>query len=179
MFSLDYHRLTIQTKLRREAGSIFRASRYLLYTELKFHPFKRIYIFYHSSAFSNLCLNNSSYSSFILNKPKQSFFYIIYILGKVYIIIRRKHGKSRSSCRVRVRIPTDRLKRDTRCSFLSIPRHFPVSVFHDCQMRSPVFSCSCLSPLLSLSSLPAYRDESARHESNDRRGFRFQRGGAE
>lgn len=138
-----------------------------------------IYIFYHSSAFSNLCLNNSSYSSFILNKPKESFFYIIYILGKVYIIIRRKHGKSRSSCRVRVRIPTDRLKRDTRCSFLSIPRHFPVSVFHDCQMRSPVFSRSCLSPLLSLSSLPAYRDESARHESNDRRGFRFQRGGAE
>lgn len=83
MFSLDYHRLTIQTKLRREAGSIFRASRYLLYTELKFHPFKRIYIFYHSSAFSNLCLNNSSYSSFILNKPKESFFYIIYIyIGK-------------------------------------------------------------------------------------------------
>lgn len=39
-------------------------------------------------------------------------------------------------------------------------------------MRSPVFSRSCLSPPLPA----AYRDESARHESNDRRGFRFQRG---
>lgn len=77
---MDYHRLTIQTKLR----SGFDLSSIQIFIILKTSSVQaNIYIFYHSSAFSNLCLNNSSYSSFILNKPKQSFFYIIYIyIGK-------------------------------------------------------------------------------------------------
>lgn len=70
--------------------------------------------------------------------------------------------------------PTDRLKRDTQYPLVSFnTRHFPVSVFHDCQMRSPVFSRSCPSPP---SSRISRWIEHGTNRTIDNRGFRFERG---
>lgn len=161
-------------KLRRESRTGFDLSRHMLYILLfisfLYSLLKQFLVFpLHSKIL--ITINK-------ITSPKDLSY--IYISGKIYGSNPTKAWETQNLLprRLRVHIPTDRLKWNTQYPlFVSFnPRHFPVSVFHDCQMRSPVFSRSCLSPPLPL---PAYRDESARHESNDRRGFRFQRGGVE